>query len=288
MEKPKSEKLKRWQDRLAASEREYKPRLDEMDKREALYRGDHELKPLTPRDAGRSGGRCETPHVRNIIAENIESQINSSIPQPKVTARRKKDERLAKLIEDMLRNELDRLPMEYLNDIQERTIPIQGGGFYHVEWDSAQRTHTTAGEVTIAPRHPKQIIPQPGVYTAIEDMDYFFLKLPQTKESIRRRYGVDVLDEGESEPEVRSSGGACPKCGGRDWESREEEYQELWEQVFRSDGTTIPGAQASMDPLTGAVTLTPTKIPYYKPGVYPLVLQRNVSVFGQLLGESDA
>ena len=73
-----------------------------------------------------------TPHVRNIVAENIESQVSTDIPQPKVTARRKQDEGLARLIEDMLRNELDRLPMEYLNDMQERTVPIQGGSFFHV------------------------------------------------------------------------------------------------------------------------------------------------------------
>ena len=48
--------------------------------------------------------------MRNIIAENIESQVNSNLPMPKVTARRKKDEHLAKLIEDMIRNELNRMP----------------------------------------------------------------------------------------------------------------------------------------------------------------------------------
>ena len=31
----------------------------------------------------------------------------------------------------------------------------------------------------------------------------------------------------------------------------------------------------------------PARIPYYKPNIYPAVLQRNVSVFGRFLGESD-
>ena len=337
----KRERLDYWRRRLAEDEREYRPQLEKMDGRESLYRGDRSLQPMTDRE-----DEGKTPHVRNIIAENIESQVSSDIPQPKVTARRREDERLAKMIEDMLRNELDRLPMEYINDIQERTTPIQGGAFYHVEWDNAQRTHNTVGEVTVSARHPKQVIPQAGVYSGVEDMDHIILKLPQTRRALKKRYGT-APEEGEQEPELRGAEGespaqdmvtqyiayyrngkggiglfswanetvledledyqarrlrrcaacggpegerglACPRCGGRKWEDREEKYQELWEPVYRSDGSSIPGAEAGIDPETGEMVLTPTKVPYYKPGVFPLVLQRNVSVFGQLLGESDA
>lgn len=346
MEKPA--KLDQWQRRLAEDEQDYAGQIAQMDRREDLYRGSNLLKPLTPRDGEASGGRDETPHVRNVIAENIESQVSASIPQPKVTARRKRDEELAKRIEDMIRNELDRLPMEYINDLQERTVPIQGGSFYHVEWDNSQRTHTTVGEVTVAARHPKVVIPQAGVYGSVEEMDHIILKLYQTRQYIKRRYGVEMEPGSEQEPQIRSSKGEspardmvtqyiayyrndkggiglyswandteledledyqarrlkrckrcgapepvekgqpCPVCGGKSWESREEEFQELWEPVARSDGTSIGGTVVSMDPETGLPVMTPTKVPYYKPGVYPLVLQRNVSVFGQLLGESDA
>lgn len=58
-----------------------------------------------------------------------------------------------------------------------------------------------------------------------------------------------------------------------------EEYQELWLPVRRSDGSVIPGA----DPITGQ----PNLIPYYKPDIFPVFLQKSVSVYGQLLGESD-
>jgi hypothetical protein len=58
-----------------------------------------------------------------------------------------------------------------------------------------------------------------------------------------------------------------------------EEYQELWLPVERSDGSVIPGA----DPITGE----PTRVPYYKPDIYPVFLQKSVSVYGKLLGESD-
>ena len=71
---------------------------------------------IPPLDGGLGLGQLEDDvvhlldaagNVRNIVAENIESQVSTDIPQPKVTARRKQDEGLARLIEDMLRNELE-------------------------------------------------------------------------------------------------------------------------------------------------------------------------------------
>ena len=156
----KSERLDYWQDWLERNEAAYEAELAKMDRREALYRGEvRAIEPLTRRDRERSGELRKTVHLRNIVAENIESEVNSTIPQPKVTARRQADERRAKLLEDMLRNELDRLPMEELNDLAERMIPIQGGAFWLVEWDNSKRTHSTVGDVTVSLLHPKQVIP---------------------------------------------------------------------------------------------------------------------------------
>ena len=342
-----SDRLRMWQGRLKRNEGSYQDQLSSMDRREALYRGGRELSPRVEGERKQEGKGRTTPHVRNIVAENIESQVSTDIPQPKVTARRKQDEGLARLIEDMLRNELDRLPMEYLNDMQERTVPIQGGSFFHVEWDNSRRSHNAVGEVTVSVRHPKQVIPQAGVTGSIEEMDYIILKLPQTKAAVRRRYGVDVEDAGETEPGIRSPEGegaaqdlvtqytayyrndaggigvyswvgdqelediedyqarrlqrcgqcgearpenhseACPRCGGKKWRSAAEEWEEIWEPVTTARGMVIPGAEWGEDG-DGQSVLLPTKIPYYKPEVYPLVLQRNVSLFGQLLGDSDA
>ena len=182
-----------------------------MDEREALYRGEkREIEPLTPKDRAPGGQLRKTKHLRNIIAENIESEISSVIPQPKVTARRKEDERRAKILEDMLRNELDRLPMETLNDMQERTVPIQGGGYWLVEWDNDRRSGDAVGDVAVSVIHPKQVVPQQGIFTRVEDMDAVALKLPQTRESIRRAYGEDV--SGEEEPEIRGLDGEAEEA----------------------------------------------------------------------------
>lgn len=371
MKKKDKDRLKLWQDRLARNEAAYAAEEGAMDAREALYQGEKKLTQIV-----RGEKKKETPHVRNLCAELIEAQVSSSIPQPKVTARREKDEGKAKLIEDMLRNELDRLPFEQLNDMLERTVPIQGGAGFLVEWDNTKKTHYTVGELTVSTLHPKQIVPQDGVYTGIEDMDYIILKLPQTKEYIRRRYGVEVEDESEQEPEVKASAGAstaddlvtqyiayyrngkggiglyswvcdteledledyqarrakkcaqcgaaepigdvpspagpvswlggeligapepperdgrktCPYCGGTKWEESEEGFEELYAPVKRSDGTELPGAQLSVgldEYGRPAVMETPTRIPFYKPDIYPVILQKNVSVYGKFLGDSD-
>ena len=92
------EKLQMWQDRLAAADTAYAPHVSAMNDREAIYEGSKDVVGLVKGDHIK-----ETPHVRNLAAEMIESQVNTAIPQPKVRARRKRDEHLAKLIEDMLK-----------------------------------------------------------------------------------------------------------------------------------------------------------------------------------------
>lgn len=394
MAKKNKARLALWQDRLAANQSAYEAEVAKMDRREALLRGDDSIRAIVKGER-----KTSTPHVRNICAELIESQVNSGIPQPKVTARREKDEMKAKLIEDMLRNELDRMPFEYLNDMMERTVPIQGGAAFLVEWDNTKRTHTTLGELTVSALHPKQMVPQDGVYTGIEDMDYIILKLPQTKEYISRKYGVDVYDETEGEPDIKGpagegtaddlvtqyvayyrneSGGiglyswvndvelediedyqarrlrrcvkcgavepisaepaeeqvqngllpgmngssftdaevlaaeksteeqnpqmrrggrkACPYCGSTKWEESAEEFEEIYTPILRSDGSVIPGA-TPVTVMAGRVdedglelpdvAYEPTRIPFYKPDIFPVILQKNVSVYGSFLGDSD-
>jgi len=393
MKKKKADqtKLHLWQERLKSNESAYDGEISRMDEREALYRGTDELKTIVAGERKKT-----TPHVRNICAELIEAQTDSNIPQPKVTARRQKDELKAKLIEDMLRNELDRLPFEQLNDMMERTVPIQGGAAFLVEWDNNRRTHSTIGELVVSTMHPKQIIPQDGVYTGVEDMDYIILKIPQTKEYIRRKYGVDVKDETEQEPDIKGSDGdntaddlvtqyiayyrndkggiglyswvndteledledyqarrlrrctkcgaveplasepaegdfapgelpgaslvsaeeleaaalepakpmhrrgggkTCPYCGASNWEETEEEFEEVYIPIDLTGGGQIPGvvkravpSETEFDELglpVMEVIEEPTRIPFYKPDIFPVILQKNVSVYGRFLGDSD-
>lgn len=391
--KQENAKLRQWQERYRRSEQAYSAELARMDEREDYYFGRAEVKTL-------EGRRKKTVHCRNVVAENIEAQVSTSIPQPKVTALRQEDEWRAELIERLLRAELDRLPMERLNDLDERTTPIQGGDGFHVEWENHQRSHLTTGEVVVQLRHPKQMIPQEGV-TEIEEMDYFFLRVPQTRRFIERKYGVVLESQGEELPEIRGSGGEteaeemvtqlvayergeggginryswvddteledlqdyqarrlkrcgqcgrlepidgerivlygeetdrqaaqaameaalaeaamsgtgaaeagapigaetperqrdrvwhsgdpCPYCGADKWTEGPEEWEEIYVPMETARGTVIPGATQQLDG-QGRYYQEPTKLPMYKPDVYPVVLRKNVSAFGRFLGESD-
>ena len=322
-------KLSVWQERLAKSNAEYAEEAEKMNERDRLYKGKRELRPLVPGDTKINGERKQTSHVRNIVFENLESMVSSTIPAPKVTPRRKKDEHLAAVIEHWLRNELDRLPFELMNDMAERTVPLQGGAFWLVEWDNERRTHDTVGEIAVTLLHPKQAAPQPGVFTGVEDMDWFIVKSPTTKGAIRREFGKDVFDQAEQEPELRDSGGTGAEeelvtkylgyerneHGGidrfvwvndvvleelEDYQGRHSggetlETEKVYAPISTQSGTKIPGAVVETDgdglPVLdedGMPVLLPTEIPFYRPDVMPVVLQRNVSVYGQLLGNSDA
>jgi hypothetical protein len=377
--KNNTEKLELWQARYSRNKTAYEKELNRMDHREALYRGTKDIKGAP--DANKVKPAA---HVRNVVAELIESQVSSSIPQPKVVALRQEDEEKARLIEDVLRNELDRLPMEYNNDQEERTVPIQGGALSLVEWDSTQRTHQTVGELCVTQTHPKKFIPQDGVWTDIEDMDYFFVLVPQTKAYIKNRYGANVEDQAEEEPGVkgadaeqsagedmvtqymayyrndaggiglfswvgdvvledledyqarrvyvcekcgeRGDGKECAFCGSKKFREGAEDGEELTEDITLSNGQVIPmwspvldetgvprmenmvdtAGRPVMSPImdnmgqpmrdamgmpmlepTTEVVQERTKLPYYKPDVFPVVLRKNVSVFGQFLGDSD-
>ena len=185
----KEDRLRRWQGRFERALGAYRGELEDIKQREKLYNGDPHIEQLVCRDF-----KNKTSHVRNIVAEMIESQVDPTIPQPKVTARRREYEPLARIIEDMIRNELDRLPMEEINDELSRLVPIHGGAGLLVEWDPEQRTHLTAGEVAVSSVHPSDLIPQDGVYK-LKDMDYFFLRIPQTRAWCEERYGVDLQNE---------------------------------------------------------------------------------------------
>lgn len=135
----------------------------------------------------------QATNVRNIVYELIESQVDSSIPMPKVRAIHEEDDELAKKIERLLENKVKTCHFAEINDFMERTVPIQGGDFFLVEWDQSAGLHSQVGDLKVSEVHPKRFLPQPGC-VEIKDMDYFFIQTLMTKEAIKRTYGVDVSD----------------------------------------------------------------------------------------------
>lgn len=364
MKRADREKLQLWQERLALAETAIAGERERMLRREKQYEGDHTI--YAP--DGSVAADSLASHVRNVSFEVIETQVDSTIPAPKVTAVRQEDEELASIIESMLRDVMDRLPSERLNDEGERLSPVQGGYGLLVDWLDSVSGKDWLGDLKVSLVHPYSIVPQAGV-TQVSDMDFFFLKTPQTKRQIRKFYGVSVADENESDPDARRLGASadttdelvtmvtvyyrnakggigrlrwvndtvledledyqlrrvhrctvcgavgdgkkCAYCGSRRFEDEVMEDEELTEDITLRDGTVIPSVSEVRDELgqpvatdtllpqmqpggTAAVIAPqaafrqePTRIPYYKPDVFPLVIRKNVSMPGRFWGSSD-
>ncbi len=400
MEK-KNNRLDHWQERYRLSAAAYADEKERMQRREDIVDGSHVI--MTP--DGTASKKSAT-HVRNVAFEVVESQVDSNIPQPKVTAVREEDEPLAKIAEDMLRNLLDRLPMERINDEAERITPTQGGMALLLEWFTQARGRGWMGDLKLTLLHPRKVVPQDGI-DQVADMDYLFVDEYVTKKQVKRRFGVDVSNENEEDPELRGAGanstsdelvtlhtayyrndkggvgrfrwvndvvcedledyqtrrvqvcakcGAvgdgvqCPYCGSKRFTEELQEYEELAEDLTTAMGTKIPAMSQARDEngqpvfrdmpgnqlywnaenselltpfptptqtsgafaegeeeqgsgmrpgrMAGAnvadfaltrqePVMEPTKIPYYKPDVFPVVLRKNVSKSGRFLGGSD-
>ena len=78
--------LQKWQDRLQKNRSEYLKELQLMDERDALYNGTRQVAGINGKAAKKSN------YVRNAVGEIIEAEVDSSIPLPKVTAKRQEDE----------------------------------------------------------------------------------------------------------------------------------------------------------------------------------------------------
>ena len=143
-------KLEYWRNRMQENDLLWDDEVRKMKRRDELYLGKRWIVPVGRRDRPMGGKKRRSPHLRNIIAENIESMVSTAIPAIKVTPMREEDEELAQSIEDLIRAEFDRLPMEALNDMAERMVPIQGGAGWLIEWDDSIRTHNSVGDVSIS------------------------------------------------------------------------------------------------------------------------------------------
>ena len=365
-------RLEYWKGVIERDKTAWAPEKAKMDWREELFGGTHVMKPCTAEeDKQKAERKCY--YVRNVVAENIESMVDSRIPQPKVTPLNPADKELAAILEQLLRFYSKRNHMRVLNDMAERMGPIQGGLAYLAEWDDSILTPDGPGDVKVTLVHPKQLIPQAGIYTTLEDMDHVALNIPMTCGQVWRQFGVDVSDQLETDPQDRGAGdetsseeqlvtvcevyykngsggigliawsgdrllcdrtdyqarrqlkcricGAvatyvrepdkeheeemriagilderprrCVWCNGTDFEEAELEQevimpgQERTIQPTEGEPIQLLEAQAYLDPEERLLWKPRTQIPYYKPGIFPTVLQKNISKFGQLLGESD-
>ncbi len=205
MEKVKNpetnKKLMNWQQKYEVAKSKYSDVLAVMEEFEKYYEGTRTVKANPNKSDGYA--QKQAINVRNIVYELIESQVDTSVPMPKVTAIHSEDADLAKKIEQFLENEIRFLNFKSMNDLQERIVPTQGGDFFLVEWDNSKGFHCNIGDLAVSTVHPRSVIPQPGV-TDVEKMDYIFTRTSQTKEYVKRRFDKDVSEEEETDLDIRN------------------------------------------------------------------------------------
>ena len=339
-----------------------------------MKRGDIYYADLSPVVGSEQGGVRPVLIVQNDIGNRysptvIAAAITSQTEKAKLPTHIELHSHSCGLSKDsvVLLEQIRMLNFKEMNDQQERTVPIQGGDFWHVEWDPEGGFHCQMGDLSVELRHPKQVIPQPGVYE-LEKMDYLFVLVSQSRRALEQRYGVRLPEEGESDVAARTSADAdtveglvtqniayyrnasggvglfswvgdvtledmedyqarrlwvcagcgtpveppkggrparCPVCGARSVRSEPVRQQALPRDVTLPGGEVLaavsegppqpvmnPDGTLQRDEATGEVILMPgevrpTVLPTYRPGSFPLVLRRNVRLFGQLLGASD-
>lgn len=191
MKKDKRQRrLELWKDRYRRAEEEYAQALAGIKSWWRQYQGDRSIN-----DKG-----APATLIRNFTYELIETQVDNSIPQPKVTSPdsnpRKKHN--ARVIEEMLRGFINTAPFEAMNDEEERIVKAIGGAFRLIGWDSSDSTRRAAGKPYVRTLYPNQVIPQAGVYD-LASMDYVFVVFSDTKDRLNKRYGVHIDQSEQSE-----------------------------------------------------------------------------------------
>jgi hypothetical protein len=94
----------------------------------------------------------------------------------------------------------------------------------------------------------------------------------------------------------------CPVCGGKKFEEKSEDYEELYSDIQLTNGGVISGQRQEKIPLMDEdgnsmmdeygnplteMSMVNEKIPYYKPNVFPVVIRKNISKNKQFIGGSD-
>lgn len=317
MEKLIIDNLKNWQDKFEDAKNKYGIELSEIEDNREAYEGTRKIKSPTGANA-----KKQTSNIRKVCFELVETQVDTNIPLPKVTSKDGYEDN-ATTIEMFLKNEMERLPIEEINDQQGRGTPTDGGSIFYIEWDNTKGTRKTSGEITLKNLDSTQVIPQPGVYN-IEDMDYIFLKFEQTRLKIHEKYGKWIEDEdgdasinedllehiycfykdkdgfvglfswvGDTIIQNFSKYFArqlehCTKCD----KVKTDDVCECGNKKFEykiKETEKITIEVEDFDELTGEVKLVEEEIDikHYVPNFFPIIIRKNVSKLNKFLGGSD-
>lgn len=298
--------LKNWQDKLSLAQTGLNQTI--RDEREMIYLGTGDVDANINSTNMQNGKRKKANNVVNLVLEFIETNVDSTIPQPSVRTKLPGYELQASMIEDSLTSDITELGITAINDVNERITPVQGFSSMLVGWNPDFKHHLYRGELTIESVHPKRIIPQPGVWE-LQKMDYFFVLSSVTKAFIKKRYDVDVENEGEQFPGVDFLNSNVSQPHNPDkvteivcWYKNDDGdvskfvwcENEILEDLPNFYARRIDGKIQDEETLGSDITLASgevlkagTKVPYFTPTRYPLIVRENIPLNFAFGGQSD-
>ena len=289
-------KLKKFSDLYDCAREAYGETMERLERNLEQYRGSMEI----------DGGMENASMVRNITYELIESEISPDIPCAKVEAAgyTERSEDLAFAAERLLYMARERLPLEEVNDADERSTYIFGGSILFLEWQNDERGE---GEIGIRQLSPLDFVPEPGI-GRIEDMSYCFLKFTTNKGELIAKYGVAEEDLSRAECGYRFGGsislddtvnliiafyksedGTVGRFifSGELVLADEEDYYGSFSDEGDEFLTTCSDFENNNLQKDGILSNS-ARVKKYKPCDFPIILRKNISSEGELLGTSDA
>ena len=307
-EEKQNKALKGWQDKLSLAQAGTSATSTLRDEREMIYLGTSSVDGNVNSSGNQNGPRKKANNVVNLVLEFIETNVDSTIPQPSVRTKLPGFETQATMIEDSLTADITELGITAINDVNERTTPVQGFSSMLVGWNPDFKHHLYRGELSIESVHPKRIVPQPGIFD-IQLMDYFFILSSVTKAFIKKRYDVDVENSTEQFPDLNSLVSNTSQPNNPDmvtevvcWYKNDdgEVSKFTWcddivlEDLSSFYSRRIGGKVVEEEELASEVTLASgeilkagTKVPYFTPTRYPLIIRENIPLNFAFGGQSD-
>ena len=314
--KKEQEKLRKWKKKLENALSDHQSFRQKVDEWDALYHGTHDVDGSTKVYMSDRYNKStkKARQVVNIVLQLIESQINLDIPYPNILPTEPNDEKAAKVIQGMVKHKIDNSNIEEINDENERIVKKTSICWYKVNWDPNIKKHAFTGDIVITNPHPKNVIPQPGVYR-VEDMDYIFHIENRTIEYVERVYGEEVAeklrDENAEYEYLEYSGEEENQEYNTDVETNRVSIVECWykdkdndvcllawanDVIIRDipkffykrdeEGNIITEEEITIvnDETGESETVT---VPYRAPKRFPFVLQKNIPRDKSIYGKSD-
>ena len=288
-------RLKKFSELYECAKRAYRDTEERLQRNLDQYRGSQEI----------DGSLECASMVRNITYELIESELSPDVPYAKVEAESytEKSERLAEAVERLLYMTRERLPMDEINDCDERSTYVFGGSLLLVEWQRGD------GEEGVCVRciSPRDFIPEPGV-GRIEEMGYCFLRFTTTKGELITRYGARIEDLPLADcgfewgdaislddtvnlvmtfyKNEEGRVGRFIFSGDLTLSDEPDYYGALYADGISFDEENLAYEKISLQNPDESVESASVK--RYRPKEFPIVLRKNISSEGELLGASDA